>query len=96
MVKDTGKAPGSGALRPLNTPKFLRVRADVEGHPVMVAHREAELQVLSVADHWRVEDEWWRDESISRSYYEVLVADGRRMTLYQDVVTTRWYEQRDG
>lgn len=96
MVKNTGKTPSAGALRPLNTPKLVRVQADAESHPITVVHRETELQVLSVEDQWCIEDEWWRDHPVSRSYYEVVLADGRRVTLYQDIVTSKWYEQRDG
>jgi hypothetical protein len=41
-----------------------------------------------------MEDEWWREQPVSRIYYECVV-DGRiRVTVFQDIVAERWYRQR--
>jgi hypothetical protein len=40
-----------------------------------------------------VDDEWWR-APIVRRYYEVLVAGGGRMILFEDLVTGEWYGQK--
>jgi hypothetical protein len=50
--------------------------------------------VTGVEDHWRIDDEWWRDQHLSRMYYQVALEDGRRLTLFGDLVGERWYEQR--
>ena len=96
MVKDTGAPAGPGALHPLNAPQLLRVKMDERGRPQRLSIRRKELVVASIEDHWRIEDEWWRNEGVARSYFEVLTEDGRRLTLFYDELTGDWYEQRYG
>jgi hypothetical protein len=67
-----------------------------EGRPVAVWERNARLAVASVEDCWRVEDEWWREMGVSRTYFEVLLEDGRRLTLFFDRAGRSWYRQRYG
>jgi hypothetical protein len=50
------------------------------------------LRVLATHDSWRIDDEWWRDE-IARRYFSIELEQGRRLTVYQDLVTGAWYEQ---
>jgi hypothetical protein len=42
---------------------------------------------------WRIDDEWWRAEPVSRRYYNVLLTSGQRLVLYKDIITGNWYEQ---
>jgi hypothetical protein len=42
------------------------------------------LPVSSVEDVWRIDDEWWRETSVARTYFEVLLEGGRRLTLFFD------------
>jgi len=49
--------------------------------------------VATIEDKWRIDDEWWRAELVSRLYYNVLLASGQRLVLYKDLVTGKWYEQ---
>jgi len=51
-------------------------------------------QVEAVHDHWRVEDQWWR-QPLSRYYYEVLTDGGTVHVIYQDRLTGAWFLQRD-
>ena len=39
---------------------------------------------------WRIDDEWWRSP-ISRLYYQVVLENGRVMTLYRDLTDECWY-----
>jgi len=49
--------------------------------------------VETVLETWRLDDEWWR-MPISRRYYEVVIEGGRRMMLFQDLITGRWFSQK--
>ena len=50
------------------------------------------LPVEAVLDTWQLDDEWWR-QRISRRYVEVMIAGGKRMLLFEDLVTGEWFEQ---
>ncbi len=47
-------------------------------------------------DCYRTEDRWWTSEPVSRTYYELLLENGRTTTVYRDHVSEEWYEQRYG
>ena len=96
MVKAARAQASPGALRPLNQPQPLPVRADDRGRPVALTLRGERLGVGSIEDHWRIEDEWWRGRPVSRAYFEVLLADGRRITVFRDNLTSEWYGQHYG
>ena len=43
---------------------------------------------------WRIDQLWWRPgETVSRRYFSVAPEDGPPITLYQDLLTGRWYRQ---
>ena len=50
--------------------------------------------VEEVLQLWRIDDEWWRPRPVSRLYYSLLLADGRMLTAYRDLVSGRWWTQR--
>ncbi len=50
-------------------------------------------KVAAVEDRWRIDDEWWRAQPVSRLYYAVLLASGHRLVLYKDLVTGEWFKQ---
>lgn len=54
--------------------------------------RRAPRRVEQVVESWRIDDEWWR-APISRRYHRVILAGGRPMTLFQDLVEGKWYRQ---
>ena len=83
-------------LRPLNAPSPVRVQTDMQGRIVSL-WRQGRLTPRSIAaiqDHWRIDDEWWREHTISRIYYELLLDDGTLLTVYHDLVADAWFEQR--
>ena len=56
------------------------------------------LKVVSLDDTWKVgPDEWWRGPShaIERMYYELRLEDGRRLTVFRDMVNGGWFRQED-
>lgn len=100
MVKIARETPSPSALLPLNQPQPLRVEA-LDGWPIAVcvphsARHQSASAVTSVEDIWRVEEEWWRDVPIVRTYFEVLLDTGRRMALFFDHASASWYWQRHG
>lgn len=92
MVEDTGKAPGTGTYQPVNAPEPVVVEADASGLPtaVRVARRQP---IAAIEDRWRIDDEWWRSEPVSRCYYAVRLNSGRRLVIFADLVGGRWYRQ---
>lgn len=51
--------------------------------------------VVRVLDTWRLDDEWWRERPIARLYYRLLLEeDSAVLTLYHDLATQTWHEQR--
>jgi hypothetical protein len=68
------------------------------------------FDVLDVSEIWRIAEEWWRDHPIQRTYYRLVLQDGRPITIFhdetelpaeaapssEDTATTcaGWFEQR--
>ena len=93
MVTDTGATGGPGRVRPLNRPRPLRVEADKDGRPIAVWLSGRRCAVEAVLETWRIDDEWWRERPVSRTYYSLLLEDGRTITVYCDLVSGRWAKQ---
>jgi hypothetical protein len=92
VVADTGKTLRADAYKPVNTPEPLRVEEDAAGLPAAVRIKRRQA-VATIEDKWRIDDEWWRAEAVSRLYYNVLLASGQRLVLYKDLGDGTWYEQ---
>ncbi len=91
------------SLRPLGLPRPLRVRADADGLPLAVARDTRGgagdvLPVEQIDEAWRVAEAWWRPspsgEGLARTYFRVILAGGRPLTLFRDDEDGQWYEQR--
>ena len=93
MVAHPRAAARAHRLRPLNRAKPIQVEADESGEPQAVVLGRERLAVAAVQDRWRIDDEWWRREPVSRLYYAVLLASGQRLVLYKDLIDNRWYRQ---
>jgi hypothetical protein len=78
--------------KPLNIPREIRVLADKAGVPVAVI-RGSSRRVEQIVDTWRIDDEWWRQE-VSRLYFRLVLHGGIRLTVFQDLISGNWYEQR--
>jgi KaiC/GvpD/RAD55 family RecA-like ATPase len=77
-------------LRRLYVPRSVRVEADSAARPVTVDG----ITVEAVREEWVVEDRWWTPHPLGRHYFELLLADGRNMVVFRDIVSKRWYRQR--
>ncbi len=93
MVPDPRAPAGADRLRPLNRPKPSRVDEDAAGRPLALLEGRTRLAVEAVLDRWRIDDEWWREREVSRMYWRLVLADGRTVTLYRDLVDGRWWTQ---
>ena len=94
MVKDPRTTKGAGGIRALSQPTPMAVNADEDGIPTTLKLTGSWVEVESITDRWHIDDEWWREESVSRMYYECVVDHGLRMTVYQDLGSGEWYSQR--
>ena len=90
MVNISEKA----AYQPLNAPEPILVKENIAGLPTRVG--KGNLTVVSVEDKWRIDDEWWRLEPISRMYYVVVFNNGLHMVVYKDLIGGQWYRQTIG
>jgi len=82
----------AGRLRPLNGPRPVRIVADEGGVPTRIRIRDRWRPVRAVLETWRIDDEWWRTP-ISRAYFSLLLEGGGLLTVYHDLLETRWYVQ---
>jgi hypothetical protein len=66
------------------------VEADAYGTPRRVHHRDRWRVVAQVRDRWRTDDRWWTDAPVSREYFDLLLEDGRPLSVYYDRLAERW------
>ena len=72
------------------------MRADADGTPTAMLRNRDWRSVAEMLDCYRIQDRWWTPEPVSRTYYELLLEDGRTTTVYRDHAGEGWYEQRYG
>ena len=80
-------------LVPLNVPLLVIVETRPDGEPAAIKWRGRWIDVATVVDRWRIDDEWWR-VPIARLYRRVVLVDDQLLTLYEDMTDGRWYVQR--
>ncbi len=83
----------SPRITSLHTPRRVRVEPNDSGDPLAVHLSGRRLVVEAILERWRIDDEWWRDRSISRLYYRLLLEDGRTVDMYHALRTGRWFRQ---
>ena len=96
MVADPRTPLRADRLRALNVPEAVHVEPDAAGTPKAVGRsggRATVAEVDLVLEIWRVDDEWWREE-ISRRYFEVVLAGGKRVVLFEDLTDRTWFMQQ--
>ena len=102
MVAHPRAAGGPGRIRPfdiaqgrpLNRPRPLRVEAGDDGRPTAVWLSGRRYAVEAVLETWRIDDEWWRKQPVSRLYYSLLLEDGRTcIVVYRNLENGRWLKQ---
>ena len=92
MVADTGKTLRADTAKPVNLPEPLAVEENAAGLPAFVKLKRRQ-KIIAVEDCWRIDDEWWRSEPVSRHYYAVILASGQRLVLAKNLIANSWYRQ---
>ena len=80
-------------LRAVNEPQPVTVDLDESG--LMTVGRpdgRTAGRIEAILESWRIDDEWWR-QTIARNYMEVMLEGGKRMVLFQDLLTGQWFAQ---
>ena len=93
MVEDSRKEICSETVKPVNVPEPITVKEDAAGVPIAVKTSRRQ-SVVAITDRWRVDDEWWRQEAVSRFYFIVILTSGQRLVIYKDLTTGNWYWHR--
>ncbi len=76
--------------RRLAAPAPAQVHADASGAPLAVAEEAVE----AVREEWMVEDRWWTGRPLRRRYFELVLAGGRNVVVFRDLLRGLWFEQR--
>ncbi len=92
MVKNPRETLRAGAHKSLNMPELVRVEEDAKGLPLAVREKRRQ-RIETIDDCWRLDDEWWRPEPVSRLYYAVRLVSGPKTIIYKDLTDGSWYRQ---
>lgn len=93
MVQNSGKALCADiCLRRINMPEPVKIEKSASGGPAAVRMPRRQV-ITAVDDCWRIDDEWWRNEPVSRLYYAVRFASGQQLVIFQDLINGQWYKQ---
>lgn len=86
-------------LRTVNEPRQVTVELNADGSPAAVKTMDGRTvglldgKIETIGESWRIDDEWWR-QTISRVYWEVILEGGKRVVLFQDLISTTWFMQQ--
>jgi hypothetical protein len=93
MVTSSRTPLRTDRLRAVNEPQPVTVDLDESGL-MTVGRSDGRTvgKVEAILESWRIDDEWWR-RTIARNYMEVILEGGKRMVLFQDLLTGQWFAQ---
>lgn len=77
----------------LYTPKEIQALTNGSGEPAVIIRNGKRVHVAAILNTWRIDDEWWR-EMISRQYFQLELKDGPVMTIFHDLTSDKWFQQR--
>jgi len=89
MVADSRGQGDSRAARRLNEPRPVRVTVE-EGLPAAVG----QVDVFQVREEWRVVDRWWTDAPVRRRYFDLVLATGENVAVFEDEEGGGWFRQK--
>ena len=87
LARTSGQRPAANGYRRPQAPKSQEPKA------------KSLQTVARVEEVWRVAEEWWREEPVARTYYRLVLDDGRPLTLFHDdegAVGGGWFSQHYG
>jgi len=91
MVENSRKTLRTNTIK-LTTPEKIWIQESASGLPI-VLKAPGRQSITTIEDKWRIDDEWWRSEPVSRLYYAVITASGQKRVIYKDLVDKHWYRQ---
>jgi hypothetical protein len=77
-------------MRALAAPRAAAVQAGADGRPAAVRG----IAVIALREEWVVEDRWWTSRPLRRRYFELVLDDGRCVTVFRDLVGGGWATQQ--
>ena len=89
MVADSRGQGDSRAARRLNEPRPVRVTVE-DGLPAAVE----QVGVFQVREEWRVVDRWWTDAPVRRRYFDLVLATGENVAVFEDEEGGGWFRQK--
>ena len=75
-------------LRTINAPQRVQIELGLNQRPTTAGNQTIE----SVGEIWRIDDEWWR-QPIARRYVEAILAGGKHVVLFEDLISGEWWIQ---
>jgi hypothetical protein len=72
----------------------IEIETNPLGMPVSLRWQGRSHSVAHVANHWRVDEGWWRGERIWREYFKLATTTGLLVIVYHDLSTGTWHLQR--
>jgi hypothetical protein len=72
----------------------VHIKTDAQGRPTAVLIHQRWHQVQDILEVWRIDDEWWRAQPVSRMYYRVEMTVSGAMVFFQDLLSGTWYRQQ--
>jgi hypothetical protein len=89
VVPDSRGQGNSRAARRLNEPRPTRVTVE-EGVPAAVG----QVHVFQVREEWRVVDRWWTNAPVRRRYFDLVLATGENVAVFEDEEGGGWFRQK--
>jgi hypothetical protein len=89
VVPDSRGQGDSRTARRLNEPRPVRVAVE-EGIPAAVG----QVRVFQVREEWRVVDRWWTEAPVRRRYFDLVVATGENVAVFEDEEGGGWFRQK--
>ena len=89
MVADSRGQGDSRAARRLNEPRPVHVTVE-DGLPAAVG----QVGVFQVREEWRVVDRWWTDAPVRRRYFDLVLATGETVAVFEDEEGGGWFRQK--
>ena len=89
MVADSRGQGDSRAARRLNEPRPVRVTVE-DGLPAAVE----QVGVFQVREEWRVVERWWTDSPVRRRYFDLVLATGENVAVFEDEEGGGWFRQK--
>jgi len=72
-------------------PMPVQVQDDEDMRPLVVTVDGESLAVESIDDRSEDEEAWWQDDPVVRMNYQVTLEDGRRLTIFRNMMHGEWY-----